>query len=144
MCKAALTKTSCNVHYYIEYSQGTFLINISRYNDILTDQMNCNLLWNIIYIIIRFIKLKWYGISNNRYEVWNRRMYWKTITIACVYSTFFSLRYFDLVSNANYNLENTNIYIIVFPIQEFQRKDMSRIALIPMERNCILPPVTYF
>ena len=38
---------------------------------------------------------------------------------------FFSLRYFDLVSKANYNLENTNIYIIVFPIQEFQRKDMS-------------------
>ena len=52
-------------------------------------------------------------------------MYWKTITIACIYPALFSLRYFDLVSKANYNLENTNIYIIVFPIQEFQRKDMS-------------------
>lgn len=96
---------------------GTFLINISRYNYSLGHQTSCNF----------YMKYSLYNntLFRNTSEVWNRRMYWKTITIACIYPAFFSLRYFDLVSKANYNLENTNIYIIVFPIQEFQRKDMS-------------------
>ena len=40
MFKAALKKTSRNVQYYIKYCQGTFLINISRYNNLLSHQMS--------------------------------------------------------------------------------------------------------